>query len=86
MIYVIIGLAVLLLVIGVVAFIFCKLYKKYRKDYELEHTRLIGLEQEYSNLIKAYEIKKNNKEKADEKIDEMHTGDSVANAINILRK
>lgn len=84
--YIILALSALILVIAVVAVIFCKLYKKYKKNYEQEHTKLLDLEKEYTTLVEAYKIKKKNKEKADEKIDNLHNGDAVNNAINILRK
>jgi len=84
--YIILALSALIIVIAVVAVIFCKLYKKYKTNYEQEHTKLLDLEKEYTTLVEAYKIKKKNKEKADEKIDNLHNGDAVNNAINILRK
>ena len=54
---------------------------KYKSKYELEHTKLVGLESEYSHLIEAYSIRKNNKEKADEKIDALHDGTLSADDI-----
>ena len=86
MVYVLIGLGVLVIAVVIIAFIFNKMYRKYKSAYEQEHNKLVGLEQEYSKLVEAYNIKKKNKEKADEKISDLHSGDSVANAINILRK
>ena len=86
MIYIFIGLVVLLIAISVVAFINNRLYKKYKNNYEQERVNYENLQEEYSKLAQAYKIKKENKEKADEKISNLHSGDSVANAINILRK
>jgi hypothetical protein len=62
------------------------MYRKFKNCYEKEHLKLVNLQEEYSKLAEAYKIKKENKEKADEKISNLHSGDSVANAINILRK
>ena len=83
MTYVLIGLIVLILT-GVVSFIFYKMFRKYKKAYEVEHNKLIGLEAEYTRLVEAYQIRKNNKEKADEKIDDLHSG--VISADDILPK
>ena len=86
MTYIFIALGAVILIVTILAFVFNKLYRKYKVAYEQEHTRLEGLQQEYSKLVEAYKIKKKNKESADEKINELHSGDSVTNAINILRK
>jgi hypothetical protein len=83
MTYALIGLFVLILT-GIVAFIFYKMFRKYRKAYEVEHNKLIGLEAEYTRLVEAYQIRKNNKEEADEKIDDLHSG--VISADDILPK
>ena len=83
MTYVLIGLIVLILT-GVVSFIFYKMFRKYKKAYEVEHNKLIGLEAEYTRLVEAYQIRKNNKEEADEKIDDLHNG--VISADDILPK
>jgi hypothetical protein len=61
-----------------------KLKNKYKSKYELEHTKLVGLESEYSHLIKAYNIRKKNKEESDEKIDSLHNG--IITADDILPK
>lgn len=82
---ILISLAIIVLLLIAVT-IFIKLYKKTKASYEEEHLQLINLQEEYSKLAEAYKIKKENKEKADEKINNLHSGDSVANAINILRK
>ena len=86
MIYVVIGLVVLVAILCITLFIFGKVCKKYKCRYETERIKIEQLQEEYSKLAEAYKIKKENKEKADEKIDNLHNGDSVANAINILRK
>lgn len=86
MAYVVIGLVVLVVLLCITLFIFSKVCKKYKCRYEAEQTKVEQLQEEYSKLAEAYRIKKENKEKADEKINNLHSGDSVANAINILRK
>lgn len=83
MTYILIGLIVLILT-GVVSFIFYKMFRKYKKAYEVEHNKLVGLEAEYTRLVEAYQIRKNNKEEADEKIDDLHSG--VISADDILPK
>ena len=79
--YIIIALVVMLFVVGAVMSIFGKLYKKYKTAYEKEHEKLLGIQEEYSKLVKAYEIKKKNKEKADAKIDDLHNGKLSADDI-----
>lgn len=86
MIYIIIALVVLIILLCITLFIFGKVCKKYKCRYETERIKIEQLQEEYSKLAEAYKIKKENKEKADEKISNLHSGDSVANAINILRK
>lgn len=84
--YIIITLSVLLLLLFVASVVFYRLYKKFRKSYEEEHLQLINLQQEYSNLVEAYKIKKENKEKADEKISDLHSGTVSADDILPKRK
>lgn len=67
-------------------FVFIKLSRKYKGLYKEEHKKLIGLEQEYSKLIEAYNVKKQNKEKADEKINALHNGELSADDILPKRK
>lgn len=86
MVYIIIALVVLIILLCITLFIFGKVCKKYKCRYETERIKIEQLQEEYSKLAEAYKIKKENKEKADEKINNLHSGDSVANAINILRK
>ena len=86
MTYVIIALVVLIILLCITLFVFGKVCKKYKCRYETERIKVEQLQEEYSKLAEAYKIKKENKEKADEKISNLHSGDSVANAINILRK
>lgn len=86
MTYILIGLIILTLVITVTAFIFYKLYRKNKLAYENEHTQLVNLQQEYSTLVEAYKIKKQNKEKADEKISDLHSGTVSADDILPKRK
>ena len=86
MTYVLIGLGILIIVGAVTVFIFNKLYRKYKSAYEMEHTKLIGLQEEYSKLAEAYRIKKENKEKADETISALHNGTLSADDILPKRK
>ena len=86
MTYIIIALIVLIILLCITLFIFGNVCKKYKSRYETERIKIEQLQEEYSKLAEAYKIKKENKEKADEKISNLHSGDSVANAINILRK
>lgn len=65
---------------------FARLYKKYRTLYKQEHEKLLGIQEEYSKLVKAYEIKKKNKERANEKTDSLHNGDVSADDILPKRK
>lgn len=83
MTYILIGLIVLILT-SVVSFIFYKMFRKYKKAYKVEHNKLVGLEAEYTRLVEAYQIRKNNKEEADEKIDDLHSG--AISADDILPK
>lgn len=73
-------------VLLVLTFAFIKLSRKYKGLYKEEHKKLIGLEQEYSKLIEAYNVKKENKEKADEKINALHNGELSADDILPKRK
>lgn len=73
-------------VLLVLTFVFIKLSRKYKGLYKEEHKKLIGLEQEYSKLIEAYNVKKQNKEKADEKINALHNGELSADDILPKRK
>lgn len=86
MIYIVIGLVVLLIAISVVAFINNRLYKKYKNNYEKEMVNYKNLQEEYSKLAQAYKIKKENKEKADEKISDLHSGTVSADDILPKRK
>ena len=84
--YIILALAILVVAVAVVAFIFHKLYRKYKGAYEEEQVKLGCLQEEYSKLIEAYKIKKENKEKADEKINDLHNGTVSADDILPKRK
>lgn len=85
MTYILIGLAVVIVISIAFAVIF-KLYKKYKSAYEQEKSKLELLQEEYSKLAEAYKIKKGNKEKADEKIDDLHSGKLSADDILPKRK
>lgn len=86
MTYILIGLAVVIVISIAFAVIFSKLYKKYKSAYEQEKSKLELLQEEYSKLAEAYKIKKENKEKADEKIDDLHSGKLSADDILPKRK
>ena len=84
--YAVIFLLISIIAISVTAFIYYKLYKKYKVIADTEQEKYEGLEKEFAKLVEANKIKSKNKEEADEKINNLHNGDSVDNAINILRK
>lgn len=84
MTYVLITLAVLVIISGVFAYIFYKMYRKFKNCYEKEHIKLVNLQEEYSKLAEAYNIMKKNKEQADEEISDLHSG--VVSADDILPK
>ena len=86
MTYYLLTLVVIVLFCGITTAIFGKLYKKYKLAYEQEHEKLLGIQEEYSKLVQAYEIKKKNKEKADEKITDLHNGNLSADDILPKRK
>lgn len=72
---------IMFVVFIVLVAVYAKLYSKYKDKYEKEHNKLVGLQAEYSTLLKAYEIKKNNKEKADETINALHNGTLSADDV-----
>lgn len=84
--YISVAIMIVTVIITIVAWVFTKLYKKYKDLYEQEHEKLLGIQEEYSKLIEAYNIKKKNKEKADEKIDNLHSGKLSADDILPKRK
>ena len=84
MTYVLITLAVLVIISGVFAYIFYKMYRKFKNCYEKEHLKLVNLQEEYSKLAESYNIMKKNKEQADEEISDLHSG--VVSADDILPK
>ena len=84
--YVLILLAISIVAISVTAFIYYRLYKKFKNDYEQEHLKFECLQEEYSKLVEAYKIKKQNKEKADEKVSDLHSGNTSADDILPKRK
>ena len=84
--YVIISSILLFLVLSLCLIVFGNLYKKYKYAYEQEHEKLLGIQEEYSKLVQAYEIKKKNKEEADEKADRLRSGIVCADDILPKRK
>ena len=78
------------LVINVVSlFVSCLFFKNIKsKKSEISKLEEIysGLYKEFDALVQSNKIKSKNKEAADEKIDNLHNGNAVDNAINILRK
>lgn len=78
--------AVILLCVVIVSVLLCKGYRKYKTAYKQEHEKLLGVQEEYSKLIEAYNIKKSNKEKANAKTDALHSGKLSADDILPKRK
>lgn len=66
--------------------VFITLYNKYKSAYIKEHYKLSTMEQEYSKLVESYNIKKKNKEEADEKINALYNGTVSADSILPKRK
>lgn len=84
--YVLITLLGLLIIFVLFSYVLFKKYKKSRKEYKELSERFNGLSEEFQKVLEADKIKENNKEKADEKISNLHNGNVVDNAIDILRK
>ena len=84
MAYVVIGLVVLIAILCITLFIFGKVCKSYKRKYEEERIKSEQLQEGYSKLAEAYRIKKENEEKADAEISDLHNG--VTTADNILPK
>lgn len=84
--YIIITLVALLMILSIIDCLLVKLYKHYETAYKQEHEKLLGIQEEYSKLVEAYKIKKNNKDKANEKIDNLHSGKLSADDILPKRK
>lgn len=59
---------------------------KYRVKYEESDKMVAGLTRTINELRKEEAIKSDNKKEADEKINEMHSGDALANALDGLHK
>ena len=76
--------SIVLLLITVIVCL--KLYKKTKTKYEEENLQLAQLQEEYSKLAEAYKIKKENKEKADAEISDLHNGTTTADDILPKRK
>lgn len=76
----------LLVLVSVIAYTF---YSKYKKE-KIENKDLLfkykSLSEEFHKVLEVNKIKNKNKEEADEKINNLHNGNTVANAIDILRK
>lgn len=86
MVYVVISLVVLIILLCITLFIFGKTCKKYKRRYEAEKIKAEQLQEEYSKLAEAYRIKKENKEKADAEISNLHNGNTTADNILPKRK
>jgi cell division protein FtsB len=86
MVNAVIVLIVVLTLSIISTYLVAKLYKKYKLAYEQEHEKLLGIQEEYSKLVKAYEIRKKNKEKTDAKITDLHDGKLSADDILPKRK
>ena len=86
MIYIIIALIIIIAVLYTAVSICFHKYKKAVSSLEAEHTQLLQLQEEYSKLAEAYKIKKENKEKADAKVSNLHNGTTTADDILPKRK
>ena len=86
MTYILIGLIILAIAGFVATMIFRKLYRKCKSDLDEKCLQLTQLQEEYSKLAEAYKIKKENKEKADAKISDLHNGTTTADDILPKRK
>lgn len=77
---------IIILITSVIAYIF---YSKYNKE-KIENKDLLfkykKLSEEFHKVLEVNKIKDENKEEANEKINNLHNGNAVANAIDILRK
>lgn len=82
-------IAVLFLVCIVIFFLW-RICAAKTKSQKATIDKLIGnlkeLRESNCKLEQTIDILKNNREKADEKIDDLHNGDSVGNALNELHK
>ena len=82
---VLIAIAIILIMLFVILILRAKLQESEKKlKYEREYTR--GLLNELNKVKAESQIRQEEKKDADEKIDELHNGDSVSNAINRLSK
>ena len=87
---ILLGIIALLIVLSAVLFILWRSAKgKYeRKGREVDN--LIKLTNELGDenvkLKETIDIMKRNREEADARIEKLHSGDSVANALDVLRK
>ena len=85
--YTLIGvLLVLLLLFAFVAYCFFRKYIKWKTECKKAITDYEELNDKYNKLLQSNVIKHENKVEADEKINNLHNGNTVDNAINILRK
>lgn len=80
--------AAIFLAAGIVLFFLWRLSASKRKEQEKTISRLSGrLETALkinNNLEQTIDVLKGNRDKADEKIDSLHNGDSIGNAIDEL--
>lgn len=60
--------------------------KKYRVKYEESNRMVAGLSRTINELRKEEAIKSENRKEAKEKINELHHGDALDNALNGLHK
>ena len=83
---VILVLVVLLAFSGIFSVLMFKLYKETKDRLNRKTEAYNGLMEEFETYRKAEEFKHKKEEETNEKINEVLTGDSVSNAINILCK
>jgi len=72
--------------LGIICAFLFKICKEQKKELSTELDKYKGLLEEFHKYVEASKIKEQNKEEADEKIDNLHNGNAVSNAINILQK
>lgn len=80
------GLLIISVIFVIIIYFLSKSYKKIKLEYKNLSDNYDRLSKEFQKLLDANKIKEENKEEADEKINNLHNGNAVDNAINILCK
>lgn len=76
---------IILMLLGVIYLLLQKINDR-KKEYDQLLNNYNGLNDEFMKLVETSKIKSDNRKKADEKIEELHNGNAVDNAVDILRK